>query len=130
MDQEEWDTEIDGLHDAVLCMPDGMVELTVIQFAAKLPDEGDDDARTEVEPTIITNSNRAGIAELGHIDFPSLNVRELWVFGAIEPDHSRWALYGNLLSTPHLYVFDYPTPDDRPPARRVTQPHLRPQAMS
>ena len=37
-----------------------MVELTVIQFAFSLSDH----ARTEVEPTIITSSNRAGVANM------------------------------------------------------------------
>ena len=60
MDQEEWDIQIDGLYDAVQCVPAGMVELTVIQFAFSLPDH----ARTEVEPTVITSSNRAGIADM------------------------------------------------------------------
>ena len=60
MDQDEWDTQIDGLYGAVQCVPDGMVELTVIQFAFSLPDH----AITEVEPTVITNSNRAGVANM------------------------------------------------------------------
>jgi len=60
MDTDEWNTQIDGLYDAVQCVPTGMVELTVVQFAFSLPDH----ARTEVEPTVITNSNRGGVADM------------------------------------------------------------------
>ena len=58
---DEWNTEINGLHDAILspaCFPDCYVELTVIQFASFLPGF----AVTEVAPTVITDSNRLAIA--------------------------------------------------------------------
>ena len=59
-DPGEWATQINGLHDAVQCMPDGMVELTVVQFAYSLPDH----ARTEIEHKVIANSNRAAVADM------------------------------------------------------------------
>ena len=61
MDASEWNTEITGLYNAIIdpaCMPEHSVELTVIQFAGDLPGG----ARTEVPPTVITNSNRNSIA--------------------------------------------------------------------
>jgi len=56
--------------------------------------------------------NRAGIADLGRIRPPHLNVRELWIYGAIDDEQTRWALFGNMLDRPRLYVFDYPTPEN------------------
>jgi len=61
MNEAEWNTEINGLYDAILdpdCMPDSCVELTVIQFAGDLPS----DARTEIDPIVVTDSNRNSIA--------------------------------------------------------------------
>ena len=62
MNSAEWNTQINGLHDAILdpdCMPECYVELTVIQFASNLPES----ARTEVGPIVITDSNRSDVAD-------------------------------------------------------------------
>jgi len=61
MDDDEWNTEISGLRNAILddgCIPHCCVELTVIQFAGNLPN----DARTEIGPIVVTDSNRVSIA--------------------------------------------------------------------
>ncbi len=61
MDEDEWNTEINGLRNAILdpgCMPHCCVELTVIQFAGNLAN----DAKTEIGPIVVTDSNRNSIA--------------------------------------------------------------------
>jgi len=60
IDEQEWNVEINGLYNAIVdpnCVPDHCVELTVIQFAGDLPGG----ARTEVPPTVVTNSNRYSV---------------------------------------------------------------------
>ena len=37
-----------------------------------------------------------------------LSIRELWFFGATTPSQSKWVLYGDVLSQPRIYRFDYP----------------------
>ena len=37
-----------------------------------------------------------------------LSIRELWFFGATTPSQSKWVLYGDVLSQPSIYRFDYP----------------------
>jgi len=62
MNSAEWNTQRNGLRDAILdpdCMPDCYVELTVIQFACNLPGG----ARTEIGPIVITDSNRSDVAD-------------------------------------------------------------------
>jgi len=52
--------------------------------------------------------NRLGIDQLDQLDVPDLNLRELWVFGATGRAPNEWAIYGNVLDRPKLYVFEYP----------------------
>lgn len=45
------------------------------------------------------------------LDIPEdLNLGQLWVFGTLTPDHSKWALWGDFTKGPvqHGNVFDYP----------------------
>jgi hypothetical protein len=43
------------------------------------------------------------------LNVPELALAELWAFGAVVPDKSRWMLWGNLLSSPTTIEFAYPT---------------------
>ncbi len=52
--------------------------------------------------------NRAGRFELRSIKIPSLPIGQLWMFGNRTPDQSTWMLYGDMLSNPSLYEFDFP----------------------
>lgn len=44
---------------------------------------------------------------------PKPTIGELWVFGAITPDQSQWAIWGDFIGTPPAAVvgrrFAYPT---------------------
>ena len=52
--------------------------------------------------------NRAGRFDLARIKVPSLTIGQLWMFGNRTPDQSKWILYGDMLSSPSLYEFDFP----------------------
>ena len=39
---------------------------------------------------------------------PDLSISELWAFGAVVPDKSRWMLWGNLLASPTSIEYAYP----------------------
>jgi hypothetical protein len=40
---------------------------------------------------------------------PSLKIAALWMFGAIAPDQSKWAIWGNFIDEVQAREFDYPT---------------------
>jgi hypothetical protein len=40
---------------------------------------------------------------------PPLNIAALWIFGAVSPDKSRWAIWGNFLDQLQAGEFQYPT---------------------
>jgi hypothetical protein len=52
--------------------------------------------------------NRTGIHHLPSLELPELNIRELWIFGATGRSPSEWALFGNLMEKPKLYLFEHP----------------------
>ncbi len=53
--------------------------------------------------------NKRGKLEFSHINTPALHIAELWIFGALSQDQSKWFLYGNLLATPNFFEFEYPS---------------------
>ena len=40
---------------------------------------------------------------------PKLAVAQVWLYGAISPDQSKWMLYGDLLDQPAYYELPYPS---------------------
>jgi hypothetical protein len=42
------------------------------------------------------------------IRVPPLNIAALWIFGAVAPDQSRWAIWGNFLDVLEAAEFSYP----------------------
>ena len=52
--------------------------------------------------------NREFRLELGSIVIPKLGISELWFFGAVSPDASRFMLWGNMLDRPATYEYEYP----------------------
>lgn len=42
------------------------------------------------------------------IVLPQANIAALWIFGAVTPDQSEWALWGNFLEQPAANTFRYP----------------------
>jgi len=53
--------------------------------------------------------NRAGRIDLKRIRLPSMPWKELWFFWASGPNSSSFTIYGDALSDPGQYSFDYPT---------------------
>lgn len=52
--------------------------------------------------------NRAGALDISKIGVPKLNIREVWLFGSLTPDQSKWFLIGDVLNKPQCYEFYYP----------------------
>jgi hypothetical protein len=53
--------------------------------------------------------NRAGRLDLASIKVPKLHIAELWLYGNLTPDQSKWFLYGNVLAEPRNYEFAFPS---------------------
>jgi hypothetical protein len=53
--------------------------------------------------------NRREYFELDKAQLPPIPFRELWFFWCRSPDAARWGLFGDALSNPAYYAFDYPT---------------------
>lgn len=60
------------------------------------------------ELVIAIHLNRAISFDPAALILPSLNVAEIWVFGAISPDQNKWMLCGDLLHSPTITYHDYP----------------------
>lgn len=60
---------------------------------------------------IAVHVNRAGRIKISDIRVPKLNVAELWLYGGLTSDQSRWFLIGNLLNDINFYEFSYPIDD-------------------
>jgi hypothetical protein len=52
--------------------------------------------------------NRRFHFDLARLSVPKLKITELWMFGSITSDKSRWMLWGNLLDSPLSHEFSYP----------------------
>lgn len=52
--------------------------------------------------------NKRCKTDFSDLTIPNLNIAELWIFGAISPDQSKWFIYGDMLKTPQYAEFDYP----------------------
>jgi hypothetical protein len=81
-----------------------------------------------LNPTATINGTLAGLSRYGPMGAPLLPCSStdegtlvsrrcpvrafkcggIWLFGAASPDQQRWYLYGNLLSNPRLYNYEYP----------------------
>jgi hypothetical protein len=53
--------------------------------------------------------NQQGLVEYSSLKKPNTSFAEIWLYGAIAADQSRWLLYGDLLSTPRGYEVAWPT---------------------
>ncbi len=58
--------------------------------------------------TVGIHINRKGSLDISKIVVPKLNIRELWLFGSLTLDQSKWFLIGDLLGKQGYYEFYYP----------------------
>ena len=58
--------------------------------------------------TVAIHMNRHGTIDISKIIIPQLNIRELWLFGSLTLDQSKWFLVGDLLKDKNYYEFYYP----------------------
>ncbi len=59
--------------------------------------------------TVAIHVNREGVLNVHDIRVPQLDVAEVWLFGATAWQQNSWMLFGNLLKSPRLYKYTYPT---------------------
>ena len=57
---------------------------------------------------VAVHLNRPGRFSLEDLNVPALSIGELWIFGAIAEDQSRWGLWGDFLRVPEGSWFEYP----------------------
>jgi hypothetical protein len=58
--------------------------------------------------TVGIHMNRQGTIDISQIFIPRLNIRELWLFGSLTLNQSKWFLVGDLLKDKNYYEFYYP----------------------
>ncbi|MBN2654198.1 MAG: hypothetical protein JXR79_03675 [Nitrospirae bacterium] len=46
--------------------------------------------------------------EFNAIEVQKLNIAQLWIFGALDETQDSWFIYGDMLSNPEYYQFNYP----------------------
>jgi hypothetical protein len=64
---------------------------------------------TSGELVVAFHLNRNARIAFQELRLPKLAIKELWFFGALAPDHHQWLLYGNALSEPRMFAYEYPT---------------------
>lgn len=52
--------------------------------------------------------NREIHLELNSIQFPTVPLGGIWLYGAAAPDQQTWLIYGDLMNEPQLWEFEYP----------------------
>ncbi len=61
------------------------------------------------ELVVAVKLNRRCKMDLSQLRVPQLSIRELWFFWAGRRDQSMWQMYGDVLGSPCLFDFEYPT---------------------
>jgi hypothetical protein len=100
--------------------PDGSVGFGPVQIKEVVPDYlnrtasiraiVDDLARISApDLNVLIHLNRLAQFDPTELRVESLRISTLWVIGAIRPDKSRWALWGDFLGKNGILEFDYPT---------------------
>ena len=60
------------------------------------------------ETVVVIHVNRNIHLDFLTIKIPPLNIGELWLMGSLSPNVDRWFIYGDLLTAPAIFNFDYP----------------------
>jgi hypothetical protein len=58
--------------------------------------------------TVVIHLNRSTPFSPADLVLPPLKIAALWVFGALNAEQNRWAIWGNFLETPRWGEFSYP----------------------
>lgn len=53
--------------------------------------------------------NQTGLLDFSNLKGPNTSISEIWLYGALSQNQSRWFLYGNVLKEPRLHEINYPT---------------------
>jgi len=52
--------------------------------------------------------NKRCKTDFSEIRIPKLNIAELWIFGSMSVDQSKWFIYGDMLRMPQFFEFEHP----------------------
>lgn len=58
---------------------------------------------------VAVHLNRSGLFDRAAIKVPETTCAQLWLYGALTADQSRWFLFGNLLAAPVEHEISFPT---------------------
>lgn len=77
---------------------------------------------TPTNTVVAIHLNQSSRIEFSSIQTPKTTCPEIWIYGSLTPDQSRWFLYGNILKKPRAHEINYPAqpraPADCPCAAR------------
>ena len=102
-------------------MGDGIVHYTPIQIKELVPESlnPETDLNKEISKltrypvsndlVVVVHLNRDGRLDLSKLDIPRLEIAELWLIGATQADQSEWFIAGDLLKSPTIFTFKYPS---------------------
>lgn len=61
------------------------------------------------ESTIVAvHLNQTGPLDFSNLKMPETSCSEIWIYGALSSDQSRWFLYGNLIKEPSFHEITFP----------------------
>jgi hypothetical protein len=64
---------------------------------------------TSEQTIVAVHVNQEGLLVWSAIAKPTTSVAEIWLYSSLEPDQSRWFLYGDLLNRPQGFEIPWPT---------------------
>ena len=67
------------------------------------------DERTKTSTVLAIKLNRRGRIQIEGLQMPKLPYNQLWLFWASSPDANNWYLFGDMLTTPGYFPYEYPT---------------------
>jgi hypothetical protein len=65
--------------------------------------------RNSPDLVVAIHFNRGMRLNFAEVLVPKLALGQVWLYGAISPDQSKWMLYGDLLDQPAYYDIPYPS---------------------
>ncbi len=109
-------------YDAVFRCREGNLHCyTLVQLKEVVPSHLDPQASIEREVSKLAKYadsedlvvgvfvKQQGTFQLRQMNLPKVKVSQVWAFGALSPDQTRWFLFGDMLSEPTFTEFAYPS---------------------
>jgi hypothetical protein len=67
------------------------------------------DERAKTSTVLAIKLNRRGRIQIEGLQMPKLPYSQLWLFWASSPDGNNWYLFGDMLTSPGYFAYEYPT---------------------